>query len=398
MLCVTMTNGQDRAWAEIDLDCAARNMRETRRIVNSSAIVMAVVKANAYGHGMAEMSKVFLENGADRLAVACLDEAICLRRSGITAPIQVLGYTPPDRMEEALDHHVIQTISGVDAALALSRISRRRRTCATIHIKLDTGMGRMGFPCQKNLFKKIMRIVRLPGLCVEGIMTHFAAADQENTGYTRLQFQLFLNQCELLENEGVHIPLRHAANSAALLNDPETHLDMVRPGIALYGLYSGFMPNAAIRLEPVMTLKARVVQVKTLNAGVKIGYGGTYTTAGRNRIITISAGYADGYLRRLSNSGYVRIGEEYAPVVGNVCMDQCMADITDLKGDARVGQEVVLYGGQSETSMARIAESHGAITYELPCGVGSRVPRVYCAGGRVVGVGRLEERMTSRMS
>ena len=392
-----MADGQDRAWAEIDLDSAACNMRAIRGIVNPQSMVMAVVKANAYGHGMTEMSKVFLANGAGRLAVACLDEAVCLRRDGITAPIQILGYTPLDRMGEALDHIVIQTVSSTDAALSLSRVACKIKKVATIHIKIDTGMGRLGFSCTKNLCKKIMRIVRLPGLFVEGLMTHFAAADQGNSEYTHMQLQQFLDQCAMLEKEGVYIPVCHAANSAALLNDPETHLGMVRPGIALYGLYSGYRRDASIPLQPVMMLKARVVQIKMLNAGSKVGYGGTYTTARRSRIATVSAGYADGYLRRLSNMGYVGIGEEAAPVVGNVCMDQCMADVTDLQGDVRVGQEVVLYGGQSETSMACVAERHGAITYELPCGLGPRVPRVYYAGGRVINVCRFEERMTSQM-
>ena len=372
-----MTDGQDRAWAEIDLDRAASNMRKIRGIIHSKSMVMAVVKANAYGHGMSRMAKVFLENGADRLAVACLDEALCLRHNGISAPVQNLGYTPPSRMDESLDNQVILTVSSIDNALTLSRIACRRKTSATIHIKLDTGMGRMGFLCNKHLCMQVGQIVRLPGLCVEGIMTHFAAADQENTEYTHMQFQQFLDQCAILDKEGIHIPIRHAANSAAVFNYPETHVDMVRPGIALYGLYSGYLRHASTTLEPVMTLKARIVQVKKLNAGVPLGYGGSYTTVRRSSIATISAGYADGYLRRLSNSGYVYIGEEYAPVVGNVCMDQCMADITDLQGDVRVGQEVVLYGGQSKASMACIAQRHGAITYELPCGLGPRVPRIY---------------------
>lgn len=379
----------NRAWAEINLDNIAHNVKELRRATSSKAEVMGVVKADAYGHGVKEVVRTLVDNGVTRLAVAILDEALQLRNNGVSVPILVLGYTDPVRADEIITHDIIQTVFSQDLAEALSAASIRLGRKVKVHIKIDTGMTRIGFMPGHGALQDVVGISKLPGIIIEGIYTHFASADESDKSYTWMQFERFMSfYCELARN-GVQIPLKHVCNSAGLIEFPEMHLDMVRPGIALYGLHpSGKADMAKIALKPAMTLKTNVVRVKEVEKGTCISYGRTFTTKRPGRIVTLPVGYADGYSRLLSGRGKVLIGGEAVPVVGRICMDQCMADVTDLAFDVETGDEAVLFGrqGEREIPVEEVAGWMGTINYELVCIVSKRVPRVYLRGGRIVKV------------
>lgn len=367
------------AWAEIDLDALAHNVREIRRIIDPRAQIMAVVKANGYGHGVEPVSRTALRNGADWLGVALLQEAILLREKGINAPVVILGYTPDEDVEEVVAHDIGQTIFTWEGALAMAAAARRLGKTAKIHIKIDTGMGRIGFPPDKETVETVFRIAHLPGVEVEGIYTHFAAADETDKSYTEEQFGRFIWLLKQLAARGVYIRWRHCANSAALLDLQYTHLDLVRPGIVIYGLFpSAEVRHDTVRLVPVMSLKARVAFVKDVPTGASISYGRTYVAEKPKRIATIPLGYADGYSRLLSNKGEVLIKGHRAPVVGRVCMDQLMVDVTHIPGVIQ-GDEVVLLGRQGDEVITaeEIAARLGTINYEIVCMISERVPRLY---------------------
>lgn len=374
----------NRAWAEVNLDDIAHNIREIRKITDKNAEVMGVVKADAYGHGVLEVSKTLLGNGASRLAVATLDEAIQLRRNGIDVPILILSYTDPRRAEEIVENRITQSVFSRDIAEALSCAAVRLGKKAVVHITLDTGMTRVGYAVNDSSVKSILDIARLPGIEIEGLFTHFASSDETDKSYTAMQFEKFMDMCGRLKREGLEVAVRHVANSAAIIDCPEMHLDMVRPGIILYGMYpSEEIDMDKISLRPAMTFKANVTYIKEVDANIPISYGRTYTTKHKSRIATIPVGYADGYSRLLSNKGKVLINGETAPVVGRVCMDQCMVDITDFKHDVSVGDEAVLFGkqGQSSIKIEEVASAIGTINYEVTCNIGKRVPRVYMRNG-----------------
>lgn len=376
----------NRAWAEINLDNLAHNVREIRRITDKKAEIMGVVKADAYGHGTAGIMQTLMDNGVTSFAVAILDEAVQLRKTGIEAPILVLNHTDPARSGEIVSLGITQTVFSHELAEALSAAALKLGCKAKIHIKIDTGMTRIGFMPDENAIKSIMEISRLPGIEIEGIFTHFASADEADKSYTYMQFEKFMDVCRRLSREGIDIPVKHVANSAAIIQFPEMHLDMVRPGIILYGMYpSDEVDKSKTDLKPAMALKSQVVLVKTVKAGTCISYGRRFTTKKKSRIATVSIGYADGYTRLLSNRGKVLINGEEAPVVGRICMDQCMVDVTDIDADIRVGDEVVLFGrqGQMEIKAEDIAETIGTICYEVVCAVGRRVPRVYLKNGEI---------------
>lgn len=377
-----------RAWAEINLDHIAHNAREIRRITNSHAEIMGVVKADAYGHGVREVAATLLENGVTRLAVSMVDEAIELRRDGIRVPLLVLGYTDPARADDIIDYDITQTVFSHELCEALSARAAARKTKIKVHVKIDTGMGRVGFLPGYRAVKDVMQISGLPGLVIEGIFTHFAVADEsgEEDAYTRRQFELFNNICMELNRVGIYIPIKHVANSAAILRFPEMHLDMVRAGIILYGLHpSEVTRNCAVDLRPAMSLKARITNVKEVEADASVSYGRTYKTNGRRRIATISIGYADGYLRLLSNRAEVVIHGNLCPIRGRICMDQCMADVTETVDSVCVGDTVTLFGGHENTSVTAdiLAGLAGTIHYELICLIGKRVPRIYMKNGEV---------------
>ena len=379
----------NRAWAEVNLDNIAHNVKEIRRITNKNAEIMGVVKADAYGHGVMEVANTLLNNGVTRLAVSMLDEAIQLRKSGFKVPILILSYTDPRRADEIVNYDVTQTVFSHDLAQALSDASLRNKKNVKIHIKIDTGMTRVGFMPGYSAIKNVTEIGKLPGLIIEGLFTHFASADETDRSYTYMQFERFMSICSELNRIGLYIPVKHVANSAGIIEYPEMHLDMVRPGIILYGLYpSNEVNRDKIDLKPAMSLKANVILVKDVEKNTCISYGRIFTTKRESKIATIPIGYADGYTRLLNGKARVLINGEFAPVVGKICMDQCMVDVTDMKNPVRVGDEVVLFGkqGDCEMSVDELAASIGTINYEITCIVGKRIPRVYHQGGHVCNV------------
>ncbi|MCL6477722.1 MAG: alanine racemase [Peptococcaceae bacterium] len=368
------------AWAEVDLKALAHNAREIRRVTDPQAEVMAVVKANAYGHGSVEVSKVALANGATRLAVARAAEGAELRRAGLEAPIIVLGYTPPGLIREVVEYGLEQTVYGVEYALMVNEQAAGMGAKVPVHIKIDTGMGRLGLMAgSSSSVAGVKKIAALPHLEPVGIFTHFAAADSADKSFTKRQWESFIGMINALSREGLEFPLKHCANSAAIIDLPENCLNMVRAGIILYGLYPSVEVNRQrMDLKPVMSFKTRVAQVKEVPAGYSISYGCTYITEKATVIAVLPVGYADGYSRRLSSRGEVLIRGRRAPVVGRVCMDQCMVDVGSIPGVV-AGNEVVLFGRQGEQMLPveEVAGWIGTINYEVVCMVGARVPRIY---------------------
>lgn len=365
-------------WAEINLDAIANNVREIRRVTKSTVKILAVVKANGYGHGSIEVSRVALANGATWLGVARISEGVALREAGLEAPVLVLGYIPPEQAVEVVRHRLSQAVYTRDMALELAEAAARVGTRAKVHIKVDTGMGRIGLVSGPGIVDEILRLAKTPNLDVEGIFTHFANADADKN-YTKMQLERFLDITEALRKGGLDIPLKHAANSPALMEMPETHLDMVRAGIIVYGLNpSDRLNQSGLKLCPAMSLKAKVAYVKIVPAGFKVSYGCTYTTAKPTVIATLPLGYADGYPRSLSSKGEVLLNGRRMPVIGRVCMDQIMVDAGN-GSDIKMGDEAVLIGRQDDEEITAddIAMKLGTINYEVVCMISLRVPRIY---------------------
>ena len=382
----------NRAWAEIDLDCIAHNVREIRRVIGPHPEIMAVVKADAYGHGVRETVQTMLDAGATRIAVSMLDEALELRQIGIDVPILVLGYTDPKRAVEIIRHGITQTVFSHDLAKALSRAAQKEALPARIHIKIDTGMSRVGFLPGYAAVKAVAAISKLPGIVVEGVFTHFATADETDPAFTLRQFEQFESILFELNRVGFRIPIRHVANSAATLAYPDLALDLVRPGIILYGIMPSpevvpvVQDGQPLTLRPAMALKAHVILVKKVGKGATVSYGRKWKADRPSRIATLPIGYADGYARAFTNRARVLIHGQYAPVIGSVCMDQCMVDVTEVEGVVKPGDEVVLMGSQGDHCITaeELASLAGTIPYETVCLVGKRIPRVYKRSDEVV--------------
>jgi alanine racemase len=361
-------------WTEIDLSAIAHNVRQIKSLLSINTQLCAVVKADAYGHGAVPVAKTVLEAGADYLAVAILSEGIELRRAGITAPILILGYTPDLQASMVVKNGLSQTVFSWEMAKALSDAAIFSGVKSKVHLKIDTGMSRIGILPQ-DAADFAARVAVLPNLEIEGVYTHFATADSSSKIFCRKQFACFQEVLESINERAVHIAIRHCANSAATIDLPETHLDMVRAGIVLYGLLPSTEIEKKIELLPAMKFKAKVAYVKELPSGIPISYGCTYITSCPKRIVTLPVGYADGWSRLLSNKGKVLIQGSRAPLVGRICMDQCMADVTDIP-NVSLGDEVLLFGGQ-DLSVEEVAKELGTINYEVVCMVGKRVPRFY---------------------
>ncbi|MGA2079711.1 MAG: alanine racemase [Holophaga sp.] len=375
------------AWAEVNLDHLAHNIREVRRVVRPGCRVAAVIKADGYGHGAVAIAGTMLANGADLLAVAVLPEALQLRRAYPEAEIMLLGATPAALAGTVVANRVVPTVFTRDCALALSEAARSTGRKARIHLKLETGMGRIGMPATPETVDRILDIAALPGIEVEGAFTHFAKADEPDKTVTQVQFEGFMAVMDRLEAKGLRIPLRHVSNSGAIIDLRACDLDMVRPGLMLYGLYpSGSVSHEAVRLKEAMALKARVSHVKELPPGCGISYGHIYHTRGTERIATLPVGYADGYSRLLSGKAHVLVRGRRVPVVGRICMDQCMVNVTGL--EVEPGEVVTLFGGEEDGKVwiDDVADWMGTITHEVVCGIDKRVPRVYLKGGKVVGI------------
>lgn len=366
-------------WAEVNLSAISHNLGEIRRLVGRQTAIMAVVKANAYGHGIKEVARVLAQAGADWLAVAVPEEAFELRELGLDLPILVLSHTPAKAMPEAIRQDIRMTLYSPRQAQDFAAAARKVGKRAKVHVKVDTGMGRLGFQAGEKGVEEILAAAGRPELEAEGIFTHFACADEEDKGYTLEQQRRFQEVLDRLEKAGRRFRWRHAANSAAVIDLPETHFNMVRPGLALYGLYpSEAVKKERVNLRPAMALKARIAFLKEVPPGTGISYGRTFITERPSRIATLPLGYADGYSRLLSNRGEVLVRGKRAPVVGRVCMDQMMVDVTEVDGVAE-GDEVVLFGRQGEAALPveELAEKMGTIVYEVLCLVGQRVPRCY---------------------
>ena len=374
-----------RTWAEIDLDALAHNYRALRSRMGGHARFLGVVKADAYGHGAVEVSRTLEELGAEYLAVSNLDEALELRQGGVALPILQLGLTPADQTAQAMACRVTQAVWSERAALEFSREAQRAGGILKIHIKLDTGMSRLGFSCGEGRFEEsveaIRRVCALPGLEAEGIFTHFAVSDEADgvsRAYTLRQYRQFTAMTEALADRGVSFAIRHCANSGAAAGYPQFACDMFRPGIVSYGI--GHQAEA-LGLRPVMTLKTVVGAVRELPEDTAVSYGCTFRTARPSRIGVLPIGYADGLHRVLSNQWQVWTPWGTAPIVGRICMDMCMVDLTGLP-QVREGGEVEVYGARNSVNEA--ARLAGTIAYELTCAVSRRVPRVYCRDGREV--------------
>ncbi len=379
----------NRAWSEVNLDNIAHNVKEIRRITDKKAEIMGVVKADAYGHGVMEVARTLIENGVTRLAVSMLDEAIQLRKNGIGVPILILSYTDPRRAEEIILNDVTQTVFSHDLAEALSEAAVRLDKNVKIHIKIDSGMTRVGFMPGYSAVKNVIKISKLPKIIIEGLFTHFASADENDRSYTYMQFEKFMSIVSELNRIGIYIPVKHVCNSAGVIEFPEMHLNMVRPGIALYGMYpSDEVHKDRINLRPAMTLKANIILVKDVETDTCISYGRIFKTQRQSRIATLPIGYADGYTRLLTNKGKVLVNGQQVPIVGKICMDQCMIDVTDVQGEVNVGDEAVLFGSQngSEIRIEDLAAKVGTINYEIACIIGKRIPRAYWKDGQLYNV------------
>ena len=374
-----MNDLQKRTWAEISLENLRHNYEAIRKSLPAGCRFLGVVKADAYGHGALPVSRLLQEAGADYLAVSCLDEALELRRGGITMPILILGHTPYAYTGTLIEENITQTVTCLAKALEYSAEAVRLGKELKIHIKLDTGMSRLGFLCAGNYFEEgvdnVIRSCRLPGLNPEGVYTHFAVSDEpgeDSEAYTRAQFRLFMDVIAAVKARGgVEFPIRHCANSGATVSYPEMALDMVRPGLLLYGYGDS---SGKLGLLPCMRLVTTVSTIKFYEPGTSVSYGRRFTTDRRTRMGVLAVGYADGLPRLISNKCSFAAKGGFAPQRGSICMDMCMVDLTELP-QVDVGSEVELFGPVN--SIYKLSDAAQTIPYELLCAVSKRVPRVY---------------------
>ena len=370
----------NRVCAEIDLDAIAYNMEQMKKRIGDHARLIAVVKADGYGHGAVPVAKMFEAcSYVWGYAVACLEEATELREHGIRKPILVLGCVFPDQFEEMIRYDVRPAVYMESMAERISQEAVRQGKDAFIHIKIDTGMGRIGFPVTEESADAVERISRLPGIRIEGMFTHFAKADERDKTYTFLQHDRFMRMKELVEKRQVPVRYFDCDNSAGIIDFPDMKHDLARAGIAMYGMYpSDEVDQKAVDLRPALSLVSHVSFVKEVEAGTPISYGGTFVSDRPMRVATIPVGYGDGYPRSLSNKGYVLIHGKRARILGRVCMDQFMADVTDIPETAFMDR-VVLVGrdGDEEITVDELADLSGRFNYEFVCCLGKRIPRIY---------------------
>ena len=382
-----MTSTLRRTWAEINLDNLAFNYKKIREYIGENVKFLGVVKADAYGHGSVQVASKLQSLGADYLAVSSIDEAMELRVNDVTMPILILGHTPKEQVDRLISYDITQAVTCEAKAIEYNEEALRLGKTLKIHIKVDTGMSRLGYICEGDYFQHgvdgIVDACKLPGLEPEGIFTHFAVSDEageEYVEYTKHQFKLFTDIIDAVEKKtGMKFKIRHCANTGATVDYPETYLDMVRPGLLLYG-YGDYAKR--LGLKPIMTMKTTVSTIKIYPVGTKISYGGLFTTTkDRTRIGVVPYGYADGFFRSLSNKYSVMTSDGPAEVRGRICMDMCMIDLTD-KPNVGVGSEIEIFG--ENNPIERMAELAGTIPYEIVCAVSKRVHRVYISDGNVV--------------
>lgn len=375
-----------RVYARIDLDAIASNIEHMKNNIQENTQMVAVIKADGYGHGAVPIAQMLEE--VDYIwgfAVATLDEALVLKNEGVQKPILVLGCVFPDQYLAMLQHDIRMNVYTEKMAIAISELACKENLTAHMHIKLDTGMTRLGFPIHASSIDTIERIANLDNVSMEGIFTHFAKADEVDKTYTTKQLRDFSWMVEKLEERNITFTYKHCANSAAIIDVPEANFDLVRAGISTYGLYpSEEVKKDCVSLQPALALKSHVAFVAQIPANTSVSYGGTFVSDKEMTLATIPVGYADGYPRSLSNKGYVLIKGKKAPIVGRVCMDQFMVDVTDIK-DVCFGDKVTLLGtdGEEHISVEELGNLSGRFNYEFVCDLGKRIPRVYVQGGNI---------------
>ena len=375
-----------RVYAEINLDAIVKNVDNLMALTKENTGALAVVKADGYGHGDVAVAKAVAQK-VTGYAVATLDEAVNLRENGVKKPILVLGYVDPYEFDILVSHEITATVFDVETAQLLADAARVQKKQAHCHIKVDTGMRRIGLEPDENGIAIVKQITALKELSADGIFTHFAASDETDKTSAEHQFKLFTDFTGRLEKEGIHFTYRHCANSAAVIDMPQVDLDMVRLGIAMYGMYpSDEVKKEKVELFPALDLKSHITMVKEIPAGEKVSYGGTFTTTRTTKLATVSVGYGDGYPRALSSKGYVLVRGQKAPIVGRVCMDQMMVDVTDIKNVTRA-DIVTLIGkdGDAEITVEEIAALACTFNYEFVCDLGKRIPRSYYLNGEYIG-------------
>lgn len=368
----------DRTYAEVDLEAIRHNIQETKKHIKPETKIMAIVKANAYGHGVSEVTAA-LEDLADAYGVAMMEEAMELRRAGIDKMILILGYTGEDWFPELIENRISQTVYTKEMAEHLNKAAARLGKKARIHIKIDTGMSRIGFMPTDETVEIVKQIAELPYVEIEGVYTHFARADEKTIEAARIPFRKYMDVVHKLETEGISIPIKHVSNSASIIQFPEANLDMVRSGISTYGIYpSEDVPKDILRLHPAMQWKAKISYVKTIEKGTAISYGGTFTADKEMRVATVPVGYADGMKRDLSNKGRVLVHGKFAKILGRICMDQFMIDVTDIPKTS-AGDTVTIFGrdGENQIPVEEIAALSHSFPYEFVCSITGRVPRLY---------------------
>ena len=375
-----------RVYAKIDLDAIAYNMEQMKQNIRPETKVMAVIKADGYGHGAVQIAEMMERwNYIWGFAVATLDEAVVLRTEGIQKPILVLGCVFPDQYMEMLKHEIRMNIYTEEMAESISRMAAREGKTAYMHIKLDTGMSRLGFGINEQSAETIKRISKMPNVNMEGIFTHFTKADEKDKSFTKKQIQEFVWMTERLKEKNVRFTYEHCSNSAGIIDVPEANFDIVRAGISTYGLYpSEEVDKTNVKLKPALALKSHVAFVKEIERGTPVSYGGTFVAKEKMKIATSPVGYADGYPRSLSNKGYVLIRGKKAPILGRVCMDQFMVDVTQIEG-VSFGDKVTMIGkdGNEILPVEVLSELSGRFNYEFVCDLGKRIPRVYVRDGKI---------------
>lgn len=383
-----------RTWAEISLNAIEHNYNAIRNKVADDTKVCCVIKADGYGHGAVELSQVYEKLGADFFAVSNIDEGIEIRKSGSKLPIVILGYTPVSEAENLAEYDISQAVFSLEYAKELSEKCVEEDCICKMHIKVDSGMSRIGFMCQEfprdeYSIEEICEACCLPNLEVEGLFTHFCVSDEDAEGreFTNKQYENFIHVRDSLKKRGVDISVVHCSNSGAIEDYPETCCDMVRAGIILYGLAPSSKLADRLDLVPAMTLKTVVAFVKEVQKGATISYGRTFTADRKMKIATVPIGYADGFIRQNAKDGYMTVNGKKAKIVGRICMDQTMLDVTDIE-DVKTGDEVVVFGtGENgEPTADSLAENTGTINYETVCLVGKRVPRIYIKDGKIENV------------
>ena len=383
-----MDNYKSRAWAEIDLDAIAHNVKSIKNLVGDATKILCVVKANAYGHGFFETAKTMTENGADILGVATFEEAKQLRLSGFMQPILVLGSVHTSLAADMVRYNISATITDEILARTMSKAAIQQNKQAKFHIKLDTGMSRLGFSCDEEGIRKIKEICALPNICLEGLFSHLSCADERDRAMTDAQFEKFIYVKNILEKENIKFLYKHICNSAGTIEYPEYHMDMVRPGIIIYGLYpDGNINRKKLNLIPAMTVKARITRIEEIPENTPVSYGATYKTTKKSKLATVPIGYADGYLRCLSGTAVMTVGGVKVPVVGRICMDQCMIDVSSVN-NISVGDEVIVFGngGDNSPTVETLAKNAGTVPHEILSLTGNRTPRVFIKDKEIIDV------------